>query len=112
MVELEGEEGTGPLEQDEQLLAQLDAQDAAASSSSSSSGSSQGSGASEAAEDVRRRRLRAAVVYRAGQKRLARAWLVRAKGELTRLLALMREMQGRQEAMDRAAGAGSSAAQA
>lgn len=112
VVELEGEEGTGPLEQDEQLLAQLDAQDAAASSSSSSSGSSQGSGASEAAEDVRRRRLRAAVVYRAGQKRLARAWLVRAKGELTRLLALMREMQGRQEAMDRAAGAGSSAAQA
>ncbi len=98
-MELEGEEGTGPLERDEQLLAQLDAQDAAASSSATS-------GASEEAEDVRRRRLRAAVVYRAGQKRLARAWLVRAKGELTRLLALMREMQGRQEAVERAAGAG------
>eukprot|EP00198_Chlamydomonas_reinhardtii_P011708 XP_001701045.1 predicted protein [Chlamydomonas reinhardtii] len=46
--------------------------------------------------------LRAALVYRMGQKQLARAWLVRAKAELTNLLALMRDMETRRSSLERA----------
>ncbi len=59
MAELEGPQGTGALEQDEQLLAQdSTAQDGAAALP---------------------HRLRCAVVYRAGQKRIIRAHLVGAR---------------------------------
>lgn len=51
--------------------------------------------------EQRDRRLRAALVYRMGQKQLARTWLIRAKGELRNLVALMRDMQAKQDAMVR-----------
>ncbi len=84
-MDLEGAEGTGTLEEDERLL--------------------QGMDAAPAGPSPRERRLRAVLVYRIGQKRLARAWLVRTKGELGNLLALMRDMQSRQDSLERAAAA-------
>jgi hypothetical protein len=84
---MEGPEGTGSLEQDEQRLAELPGADA---------GSGSGGG------DGGQQRLRAALVYRMGQKRLARAWLVRAKAELQGLLALLRDMDDRLAGLERA----------
>ncbi|KXZ56254.1 hypothetical protein GPECTOR_1g221 [Gonium pectorale] len=89
VLDLEGAEGTGTLEEDERLLRAMN---------SAGAGAAEGPAAAAPSE----RRLRAALVYRIGQKQLARAWLVRAKGELANLLALMRDMQSRQDALERA----------
>jgi hypothetical protein len=81
VVQLEGSEGTGPLEQDEQLL-----------SSASPVSASDLSPAQHAA-----------VVYRSGQKRLVRAWLMRSRDELQAVLKLMEgvsELQRSQEASE------------
>ncbi|KAG2440994.1 hypothetical protein HXX76_003847 [Chlamydomonas incerta] len=104
VVELEGVVGTGSLEQDEQLFARLDAE-AAASLAEDAPGKLVYPRAPEQQpkqEQERTRRLRAALVYRMGQKQLARAWLVRAKAELTNLLALMRDMEARCSSLERA----------
>ncbi|PNW80530.1 hypothetical protein CHLRE_07g321200v5 [Chlamydomonas reinhardtii] len=107
VLELEGAEGTGSLEQDEQLLARLDAQ-AAASLAEDAPGklvyppAPKQQQQHKEREHERTRRLRAALVYRMGQKQLARAWLVRAKAELTNLLALMRDMETRCSSLERA----------
>ncbi|EFJ47486.1 hypothetical protein VOLCADRAFT_91853 [Volvox carteri f. nagariensis] len=106
-TELEGSEGTGPLEEDERLLQTL-AQPTAPSATGGAAGAAAGTASATAAAqqqeaEQRERRLRAALVYRVGQKRLARAWLVRAKGELQNMLALMRDMQFRQDVLERGA---------
>ncbi|KAG2450452.1 hypothetical protein HYH02_004954 [Chlamydomonas schloesseri] len=112
VVELEGEaEGTGSLEQDEALFARLDAE-AAASLDKDAPGKlvypqppgeqQQQQQQQQQQGQERKRRLRAALVYRMGQKQLARAWLVRAKAELTNLLALMRDMEARCSSLERA----------
>ncbi|PNH11104.1 hypothetical protein TSOC_002092 [Tetrabaena socialis] len=101
VVELEGEEGTGPLEADEQLLQQLDQAAEPASSTSGAALADNVTSAQQAKQQQQQRRLHSALVYRMGQKELARAWLVRAKGELRSILALMRDMQSRQESLER-----------
>ncbi|GLC33172.1 hypothetical protein PLESTB_000362900 [Pleodorina starrii] len=96
VTELEGSEGTGSLEDDERLLASMAQQQQQQPAGQPVAGQQPHDGGHG------QRRLRAALVYRMGQKRLGRAWLVRAKGELTTLLALMRDMQSRQDALERA----------
>ncbi len=94
VLELESEEGTGPLERDELALA---ASKAAAAAAAAAGG---GEGAGQQQQAARRRH--ACLVYRAGQKRLAREWLVRSKAELTELLRVMACMHDRAAALERA----------
>ncbi|KAL4425721.1 hypothetical protein ABPG75_009737 [Micractinium tetrahymenae] len=69
VLEMEGQEGTGPLEADEQLLA--------------------------SAGDVLPRNQKHALLYRMGQKALARAYLVHAKRLLEQEMAHLARLQGR-----------------
>lgn len=99
VLELESEEeGTGPLERDELQLQSIKAAAAASAGGSKRAGAQGAPGAPAPAE----RRRHACLVYRSGQKRLARAWLVRAKAELQGLLRVMAGMQDRIAALERA----------
>ncbi|GFR47156.1 hypothetical protein Agub_g8847, partial [Astrephomene gubernaculifera] len=102
VVDLEGSEGTGSLEADEELLRSLDQATSAPLLAAPSGAPAAAATQQREEQQQRQRRLRAALVYRMGQKQLARAWLVRAKAELRGLMAVMREMQARQEALERA----------
>ncbi|GLI65463.1 hypothetical protein VaNZ11_008813 [Volvox africanus] len=105
ITELEGSEGTGSLEEDERLLQSFGYPTATAASTTAAASGTSSVAARELQESrdhgQRERRLQAALVYRMGQKRLARAWVLRAKRELQNLLALMQDMQSRQDFQER-----------
>lgn len=89
MITMEGEEGTGPLETDLQLLVAADA--AAESAGSSGSDSSSAWGDPGALPTWKRHCL----LYRAGQKALVRSYITAARAELQDTLA---ELQALMEA--------------
>jgi hypothetical protein len=101
LLRLEGPEGTGPLEQDEQLLQQLLDQVASSSGGSTDTGKTgrtptaaaaagvgaqRAAGAASAAGDAW---LRSCVAYRVGQKQLVRGYLRHATAELNDTMAAL-----------------------
>jgi hypothetical protein len=123
LLELEGPEGTGPLEEDLEKLAQFEEQQrqqgveaegkggaAAAAAVGDDDGEGwglRGEGGMSGGGGEGMEWLRSCVLYRAGQKELARGYLVRARAELSSTMALLTAAVG-DEARDEADGEGTS----
>lgn len=97
MIAMEGDEGTGPLENDLRELAEADAAAAAARQTLRASSSSDSNGSSWADEGAGGMPVwrRHCLLYRAGQKALVRSFITAARAELQETLKLL---QGLMEA--------------